>query len=308
MREEIEAIERRLDIDLGYRSARESRQFEEAADAIVNGDAAILRGLLHSDPGLIRVRSVRDHRATLLCYVGANGVEDFRQKTPPNIVEIARILIDAGAEIDALADIYGKSTAFGLAATSVHPVHAGVQIPLLETLLEAGAAIDGPAGAPAIIACLHNGRGEAAEFLAARGAPLNLESAAGVGDLEAVASFFAPDGTLQPPATPSQLADGFTWACEYGRVEVVKFLLEHGVDLRAKSRPHGQTPLHWAAFGGHPDIVRLLLARHAPTDVKDDPHQQTPLGWALYARENLPADADHLPFDRVVELLQTPPF
>ena len=30
------------------------------------------------------------HRATLLHYVGANGVEAYRQKTPPNATEIAR--------------------------------------------------------------------------------------------------------------------------------------------------------------------------------------------------------------------------
>ena len=66
--------------------------FEAAADAIVSGDLARLRGLVESDPGLLHARSARPHHATLLIYTTANGVEDERQKTPPNIVEIADFL------------------------------------------------------------------------------------------------------------------------------------------------------------------------------------------------------------------------
>jgi hypothetical protein len=75
--------------------------FEAAADAIVDGDLATLGRLLSENPGLVRARSSRAHRATLLHYVSANGVEDFRQKTPANIVDVTRTLLDAGAEVDA---------------------------------------------------------------------------------------------------------------------------------------------------------------------------------------------------------------
>jgi DNA-binding GntR family transcriptional regulator len=54
--------------------------FEAAVDAIVAGDAATLRNLLHAHPELVRARSTREHRSTVLHYVSANGVEDFRQK------------------------------------------------------------------------------------------------------------------------------------------------------------------------------------------------------------------------------------
>ena len=143
-------------------------KFEQAADAIVTGDAATLASLLRENPKLIRARSTRVHRATLLHYVSANGFENYRQKTPANAVEIAKILLDAGAEVDATADSYGKDTTLVLVATSVHPERAGVQIALLELLLDHGAAPDG------VNPCLRNGRPEAAEFLAQRGAPLDL--------------------------------------------------------------------------------------------------------------------------------------
>ena len=77
-------------------------KFEQAADAIVTGDAATLASLLRENPKLIRARSTRVHRATLLHYVSANGFENYRQKTPANAVEIAKILLDAGAEFDSV--------------------------------------------------------------------------------------------------------------------------------------------------------------------------------------------------------------
>src|SRR5439155_21757545 len=164
-------------------------RFESAVDAVIAGDVATLQRLLRDRPELVRARSTRSHHSTLLHYVGANGVEGFRQKTPSNAVEILNILLDAGAEVDAPADMYGGgSTTLGLVATSIHPELAGAQIALLETLLNRGATID-TGGRGAVIGCLHNGRGAAAEFLASRGARLDVEGAAGVGRLDLVERF-----------------------------------------------------------------------------------------------------------------------
>jgi ankyrin repeat protein len=236
---------------------------------------------------LARARSAREHRSTLLHYVSANGVEDFRQKTPKNIVEITKLLLKFGADVNAESDAYGgRSTTLGLAATSWHPENAGVQLPLMEVLIDHGAIIDGPDGCSAVNACLHNGRGQAAEFLASRGARLDLEGAAGVGRLDVVASFFHEDGSLKPPATQKQLTDGFAWACEFGRTRVVDFLLQRGMKVDAKLRHNGQTGLHWAAYGGHTDIVKLLIEHGAPIEAKDESYGGTALGWALYAWGN----------------------
>src|SRR5687768_2584881 len=118
-------------------------EFEKAADAIIKGDIAALKRLLQGDPRLVRARSDRDHRATLLHYVSANGVENYRQKTPANIVDVARILLDAGAEVEAEADMYGGGArTFGLVVTSAHPRAAGVQNELADLLLKRGARLD----------------------------------------------------------------------------------------------------------------------------------------------------------------------
>lgn len=292
-------------------------RFEAAVDAIVTGDDAALDALLTAHPALIRARSARTHHAMLLHYVGANGIEGFRQKTPANAVRITERLLAAGAEVEASADMYGGSRTLGLVATSIHPMLAGLQDELIAVLLEHGALLDGPkrrerrradsdsasgsneeaAEAPAgpdsepesdsgsrssiVNGCLANGRGAAAELLAARGAHLDLEGAAGVGRLDLVASFFDEQGRLRAGATQAQLIAGFTWACEFGRAPIVDFLLARGIDVNMRVAHHGQTGLHWAAAGGHAETVARLLAQGAAVDARDETWDATPLAWAL---------------------------
>jgi ankyrin repeat protein len=260
--------------------------FEAAADAIVRGDAATLKRLLRQNPELIQARSTREHRATLLHYCSANGVEGYRQQTPKNIVEIAEILLRAGADVDAEADVYGGgATTLGLVATSVNPERAGVQNALLQTLLDHGATIDQARGAgndhSAVLGCLANGRGKAAEFLANHGATLTLESAAGAGRLDVVKSFFHEDGRMKASATKAQLENGFVAACTYGRTGIVEFLLRQGINIATRGR-FGQTGLHGAAIGGQLDIIKLLLERRAPLEIENE-YGGTVLGQTLYS-------------------------
>jgi ankyrin repeat protein len=270
-------------------------QFEMAADAIVSGDVGTLRRLLRENPELNRAHSSREHGATLLHYVSANGVEGYRQRTPKNVVQIAEILLKAGAEVDAVASVYGGgSTALSLAATSIHPQRAGVQNALLGILLDHGADIDAIGrGRALIIACLANGRQGAAVLLASRGAPLDLEGAAGVGWLDVVKKFFNDDDSLKSTASTEQLQRGFLWACEFGQNEVVEFLLEKGADLRAQADT-GQTGLHWAVVGGHLDTIELLLKRGAPLE-KLNAYDGTALGQALWSFINGDAEIDYVP-------------
>jgi ankyrin repeat protein len=274
-------------------------RFESAADAIVAGDIPKLQDLLREVPGLVRERSARLHHATLLHYVGANGVENYRQKTPKNAVSVAQVLLQAGADVNAVADIYGGSDTLGLVATSFFPAQAGVQQALADLLLSHGASLGNE---KLVNACLANGRGQAAAHLAKRGAPLNLEGAAGVGRLDRVKTFFNRNGSLKHNATLRQMEYGFLWACEYGHIDVVDFLLlQKGLSVDAM--PHGETGLHWAAFAGNVDIVKRLLRARAPLEVKDKRHGGTPLAWALHAWHAPPPEAEPGCYYQVVSLL-----
>ena len=275
--------------------------FELAADAIVSGDTATLQRLLRENPDLIRAHSTRRHQATLLHYVSANGVEGYRQKTPKSIVQIADLLLQAGADVNASADVYGGSTTLALAATSLHPERAGVQDALLQLLLDHGAAIDpvSPDSAALIVnACLANGRAHAAEFLAQRGARLNLEAAAGLGRLDMVKNSFDESGALRANATKAQLERAFLWACEYGRNNVVEFLLQRGVPLQTQANT-GQTALHWSVIGGHLDTISLLVNRGANLEAKNA-YGATALGQALWSAVH---DDQQMDYVRVIEIL-----
>ena len=273
-------------------------QFEAAADAIVIGDIATLRRLLRANPRLAHLRSSREHRGTLLHYVSANGVEGYRQKTPQNIVEITDLLLRAGAEVNAGADVYnGNCTTLGLVATSIHPQVAGVQRPLMQLLLDRGAVMETPGLAGSnhsfVLACFHNGQPDAARFLAEHGAPLDLETAAGVGKLEVVRNFFNDDGSLKPPATQRELQNGFLWACMQAEEDIVVFLLERGVDLRDPADT-GATALHWAAGAGHVGLVKLLIQRGAQLEVINR-WGGTVLEHTGYGFRTGPANVDFVP-------------
>jgi ankyrin repeat protein len=264
-------------------------EFEAAVEAVVNGDLAALQDALRRDPALVHARSSRVcsfdpplHRATLLHYVAANGVEAYRQKTPPNAVEIARALLQAGAEPDALAGMYGaECTPMSMLVSSSHPARAGLQVPLVELLLDFGAAIEGRGtrkwGGP-LFTALTFGMTDAATFLAKRGARIDLPDAAGLGLVDDAAR-------LLPSADAPARHRALSVAAQQGHAEIIRLLLDAGEDPNrynpASNHPH-TTPLHQAVLGGDEAVVRLLVERGARLDIRDTIWHGTPLGWALH--------------------------
>jgi hypothetical protein len=273
-------------------------RFESAVEAVIDGDLGALESLLSADPALVNARSARVtsfdppiHRATLLHYVAANGVEGYRQRTPPNAVAVARVLLDAAAAPDALADMYGgQCTTLSLLVSSRHPAAAGVQAALVDTLVDFGASVE-PRGTGAWTSPLRTaltfGFVDAAEALVRRGARVDtLAAAAGlnrVEDVERMLGVAADDERHRALALAAQL----------GHVAIVRRLLDAAEDPN-RYNPTGahahSTPLHQAALAGHIDVVQLLVNCGARLDCRDTIYRGTPLGWAIHGQQTAVAD------------------
>ncbi len=276
-------------------------RFESAVDAVINGDASSLAALLKDHPDLATARSTRVnkfdppvHRATLLHYIAANGVEGYRQKTPPNAVEIARLLLESGAEPDALADMYGgQCTTMSMLVSSSHPARAGLQVPLVNLLLDFGASVDergGGSWTSPLMTALAFGFLPAAEALVGRGARVEtLAAAAGLGRLD-------DSRRLLASADADDRHRALALAAQLGHVEVARLLLDAGEDPNRYNPPNTHshsTPLHQAISANHMDVVQLLVERGARLDIRDTIFQGTPLGWA-----------EHLGRTEIVEYLR----
>ena len=271
--------------------------FESAVEAVIDGDIATLARLLREHPELVRSRSARVtpfdpavHRATLLHYVAANGVESYRQRTAPNAVDIARLLLEAGAEVDAFADMYGgRCTTLSMLVSSSPPAEAGLQVALTETLLDFGAAVEGRGSGDwtsPLMTALAFGFRDVAEALVRRRARVDLAAAAGLGRV-------ADARRLLATATRAERHRAMALAAQHGHLDVLRLLLDAGEDPN-RYNPKGNhahtTPLHQAVWSGHDGVVRLLVERGARLDILDTIYEGTALGWAVHGGRTEIAD------------------
>jgi ankyrin repeat protein len=165
--------------------------------------------------------------------------------------------------------------------SSSHPAEAGLQVPLVELLLDFGAVIEGRGtkkwGGP-LVTALTFGMSGAAEVLAKRGARIDLPAAAGLGLADDAAGLF-------PSADAEARHLALSLAAQHGHAEIVRLLLDAGEDpnrYNLEGHHAHSTPLHQAVLAGDEAVVRLLVERGARLDIRDTIWQGTPLGWALY--------------------------
>jgi ankyrin repeat protein len=274
-------------------------RFQSAVAAVESGDLEKFKAALAADPSLATARSLRSHSTLLQCVtLSGNG--------KPNNVEMARILIEAGARIDEPF----------VAAASIN------NLPVAELLLEQGAAIDGSGGWSPIEEALYWNSSETLALLIARGAHVrNLRIAAGLGRADLIAAFFARDGALTPEAgtidwpfgtfdaieqsnhdepIKRELANrirawrqdrqgivdnAFVYACMHGHIDSAKLLLEKGAAINAipGGFDYAGTGLHYAALNGHRAMVEFLLERGADPSIKDTKVGADAAGWAAHA-------------------------
>ena len=246
--------------------------FRRAVELLDHGDVAGLRAHLREHPDLVHEHVNFEggnyfRHPTLLEFVAENPVR--HGALPDNIVEVAQVILDAGAK----QDIAALNETLGLVSSGRVARECGQQVPLIHLLCEYGADPN-----RAMNTALLHGEAEAVNALIARGANTGLTVAAATGRHGEVRR-------LLPMADREQRHSALALASQFGHVEIVRTLLDAGEDPN-RYNPLGfhshSTPLHQAACAGHDDVVRLLVGRGARLDLKDMIWQGTPVDWARH--------------------------
>ena len=257
--------------------------FREAVSLIDAGQTDDLQRLLTANPQLVRVRLespgdwLRDlvdgalegyfKQPYLLWFVAENPIR--HEELPPNIVEITSTIIAAAKQEHVQSLPEQLDYALGLVVTGRVPREAGMQLPLMDVFIDAGATPGAGHGA------LSGRNLDAAAHLLKRGGELTL----------ATAICLDRDADVERLAREASTGDkqiALVTAALNGRAKALARLLQLGVDIDAYStgiHPHA-TALHHAVDSGSLDAVKVLVEAGARLDTKDKIYNGTPLDWA----------------------------
>ena len=291
-------------VEIGERVAKLTPhpRFGEAVGALVSGDITTLSRLLDEHPELVRARTNLDpphgyfSAATLLHHVAWNPSRE--EHVPSNIVDIARLLIDRGADVEASTLGRSGGTTMGLVITSRMASEANVSGPLIDLLRDRGATLDlGTTesvipdwGAMNVLdAPLANHAPRAAEKLIELGAKADVCAAAALGRMDLLRGSFDEEGRLRVPSvhhgTVLTHRDAIGLALLFAYVnnkrDAVDFLLERDGNWNMIGVNNG-TAMHRAAWGGDLDMVKRLVAKGADVSNRNNPFNSTPLSWAQH--------------------------
>jgi ankyrin repeat protein len=283
------------------------------------------------------IKTLLEHDSTLARARGGDG------QTPLHVaatVEVAKLLLDAGADINA-RDVDHESTAaqyairdrqdlvrflVGQGCTTDVLMAAALGDPdLVRRHLDANPAAiaatvspqwfpmtDPRAGGTIYIWTLGGnksahlvahefGRDEIFRLLMDRSSPqLALAAACDVGDEKLMKEVLEK----HPDAPHSMNAAEqrkIVDAAEANRAETVRLMLNTGWPVSARGK-HGATPLHFAAWHGNAAMAADLLRHRPQVEAVDDDFSMTALGWALHGSLH-GWNADHGDYGGTVEAL-----
>jgi Ankyrin repeats (many copies) len=251
--------------------------FLTAVEAIDAGNIALLEQLLIANPRLVTERlnfpeEGYFRQPYLLWFIADNPIR--HEHLPANIAAITHLLIQYVQAHAVKTFTEQINYTLALVTTGRIPKECGVQIELIDLLIDAGATSDSVHGA------LAHGNIDAANHLIKRGSKLTLTAAV---CLDKTADIVP----LSMQATAADHCIALVAAAFYGKYNMLDFLMKQGADINAFISPasgfHSHaTALHQAVFSGSIESVKVLTAANARLDLKDKIYQGTPLDWAIH--------------------------
>ncbi len=284
--------------------------FHDAVRTIDAGDVAALGRLLEAHPELVRERL--DVPGPWLCDVVGNALDRFfarpyllwfvaedpvrRGTLPSNIAVVTQAIIEV-ARRERVASLQEQlDYALRLVAWSWIARECGVQVALIDVLVDAGA---NPAGFPDDALVNHNFA--AAAHLVARGAPLTLATALSL-------ERYDDARRLLPETSARAKQFAFILSALNGRVEGLRLMIDAGADVHAVSHDlYSHAPaLHHAVWSGSLEAVQVLVAAGGDLKRRDSIYDGTPLGWAEHAmREHARGPEEQQRYREIVAYLQS---
>jgi peptide-methionine (S)-S-oxide reductase len=251
--------------------------FLRAVQAIDSGNIKELETLIAQNPALVKNRLLTTEDGYfkdpyLLWFVADNPIRI--EKLAPNIADITNLLIKAVKRETPDTSQMQLDYTLGLVATGRIPRECGVQIAMMDALIDAGAKPGGGMGAFA------HGNIEAAQHLIKRGGKLTLPAAVCLERMDDIAR-------MAPDASANEKLTALTAAAFFGKVDMIKLLLDMGADPngypeKGSGFHNHATPLHQAVYSGNLEAVKLLVEAGAKLYTPDKIYDGTPLGWAIH--------------------------
>ncbi|HLK28636.1 MAG TPA: ankyrin repeat domain-containing protein [Puia sp.] len=251
--------------------------FLQAVEAIDSGNVSLLQNLIEKYPRLISERLHYPEQGYfmkpyLLWFVADNPIRI--DKLPDNIVAITKLLIKALKQSNTITIQEQLDYTLGLVVSGRIPKECGVQIDLMDLLIDEGAHV----GDDAIV--LAHGNIEAAKHLITKGSRLTLPIAVGLDKMKDVED-------LLPLSNEDEKLTALAIAGFYGKTSIISALLKNSANPngypKKESGFHSHaTPLHQAVFSGDLNAVKLLVDAGASLNARDKIYDGTPLDWAEY--------------------------
>lgn len=270
---------------------------DEVANLIA-GDPSLVHGKggdgkrpLHFARAIEIARFLLDHGAEI------DALDDDHDSTPAQHLigdhpEVARFLVAQGARSDLLLAAALGDVALARKHLDANPGAIAMRVdqnwfPMVDTATNGGHIYQWTLGfhVSAFDIARHRRHGEVLDLLLERAGPLERLLDALWCSDDARADAVLAAEPQLVARAPETVLRQVADAARNNNLAVVSGMLRRGFPVTALSQ-HGAMPLHWAAYHGNPDMLEEVLRYDPPIHAGDRQHDGTAMGWLIHGALN----------------------